>query len=124
MLLNSQFVRFAIVGCVNTLVYYSIYMICMYGLSMHYILSHGTGFVVSFIGSFFLNVYFTYKVRPTWRKFLTFPFTQVVNVSVSTLLLLVFVEWMHLSSAIAPLGAVFITVPITYIVTKKILQPA
>lgn len=122
--LNTPFIRFIIVGCINTGVYYSIYLLSMYGLSMHYIFAHGIGFAISLVVSFFLNVYFTYKVKPTWKKFLTFPFTQVVNVSVSTLFLLVFVEWLYISSSIAPLIAVFFTVPITYIVTKKILQPA
>lgn len=124
MSLNTPFTRFIVVGCINTAVYYGFYIIFMYGLSFHYIASHAIGFIISFVGSFFLNVYFTYNVRPTWKKFLSFPLTQVVNVSTSTLFLLVFVEWFDISSAIAPLFALFFTVPITYIVTKKVLQPA
>ncbi|HLR14763.1 MAG TPA: GtrA family protein [Bacillota bacterium] len=122
-IVNTPFFRFIIVGCINTLVYYTMYLVILYGLSIHYVIAHGIGFVISLVVSFFLNVYFTYKVKPTWKKFLTFPLTQVVNVSTSTLFLLVFVEWFHMSSTIAPLIAVFFTVPITYIVTKKILQP-
>lgn len=123
MSLNTPFTRFIIVGCMNTAVYYTIYIICMYGLSLHYIASHAIGFIISLVGSFFLNVYFTYNVRPTWKKFFSFPLTQVVNVSTSTFFLFLFVEWFYMSSAIAPLFALFFTVPITYIVTKKILQP-
>lgn len=124
MSLNTPFTRFIVVGCINTVVYYGFYIIFMHELSFHYIASHAIGFIISFVGSFFLNVYFTYNVRPTWKKFLSFPLTQVVNVSTSTLFLLVFVEWFDISSAIAPLFALFFTVPITYIVTKKVLQPA
>lgn len=121
-LLNNEFTRFVIVGGLNTANYYLIYLLCYNILGWHYLLSHITGFLISFVISFFLNVYFTYKVKPSWSKFLKFPLTQVVNMSVSSGLVYVFIEWFQINGNIAPLAAVFFTVPITFLVTSKILK--
>lgn len=121
-LLNNEFTRFIIVGGVNTVNYYLIYLLCYNIFDWHYLLSHIIGFLISFVISFFLNVYFTYGVKPTLAKFLKFPLTQVVNMSVSSGLVYVFIEWFQINGNIAPLAAVFFTVPITFIVTSKILK--
>nr|WP_317615981.1 GtrA family protein [Halobacillus halophilus] len=106
----------------NTLNYYIVFLFLHNLLNFHYMAAHITGFLISFVISFFLNTYFTYKVKPTLKKFLQFPLTQVVNVGVSSILVFVLVDLLSLNSNIAPLIAVFFTVPVTFIVTSKILK--
>lgn len=120
--LKGEFVRFVIVGCLNTGFYYAIYLLCLHVFSLHYLAAHFIGFFISMVGSFFLNTYFTYKVKPTLIKFLKFPITQLANTVLSAVFLFVLVEWMHVSSTFAPIVAVFFTVPITFIITGKILK--
>ncbi len=120
--LNTEFSRFVVVGVINTLTYYSIYLVLHKLAGMSYLLAHILGFLISLNASFFLNSYVTYRVRPTLKKYLYFPLTQVVNISVSTVLIYVFVEFVHLSSFIAPFGAVLFTVPITFIVSSRIMK--
>ncbi len=120
--LNTEFSRFVVVGVINTLTYYSIYLVLHKLAGMPYLLAHILGFLISLNASFFLNSYVTYRVRPTLKKYLYFPLTQVVNISVSTVLIYVFVEFVHLSSFIAPFGAVLFTVPITFIVSSRIMK--
>lgn len=119
---NNEFTRFVIVGGLNTANYYLFYVLFYNLIGWHYLPSHILAFFISMVISFFLNVYFTYKVKPTLSKFLMFPFTQVVNMSVSSLLIYVFVDLLHINGNIAPLAAVIFTVPITFIVTSKILK--
>lgn len=114
------FVRFALVGCINTVNYYLLYMLLIY-LGISYLLSHTSAFVMSMVISFFLNCYFTYRVKPTWRKFLQFPLTNVANYAISTTSLFVFVSWMHISPSIAPIIASVLPIPVTYILSKWIL---
>ncbi|MTD31008.1 GtrA family protein [Planomicrobium sp. YIM 101495] len=121
-LLNTEFVRFVIVGVINTLTYYSIYLVLHNIFDLPYLAAHLAGFFISLNISFFLNTYVTYRVRPTWKKYLAFPLTQVVNISVSTALIFIFVEFLSLSSNIAPFAAVLFTVPITFIISSKILK--
>ncbi|MDN7241998.1 GtrA family protein [Planococcus sp. N028] len=120
--LNTEFTRFVVVGVINTLTYYSIYLVLHNIFSLSYLWSHLIGFVISLNASFFLNCYITYKIKPTLKKYLYFPLTQVVNMSVSTILIFIFVEVLHLNSNIAPFAAVLFTVPITFVVSSKILK--
>lgn len=120
--LNTEFSRFVVVGVINTLTYYSIYLVLHKLAGMPYLLAHILGFLISLNVSFFLNSYVTYRVKPTLKKYIYFPLTQVVNISVSTVLIYIFVEFFHLSSFIAPFGAVLFTVPITFIVSSRIMK--
>ncbi|GKW45663.1 GtrA family protein [Planococcus sp. NCCP-2050] len=120
--LNTEFTRFVVVGVINTLTYYSIYLVLHNLFSLPYMAAHLIGFFISLNISFFLNCYVTYKIKPTLKKYLYFPLTQVVNISVSTFLVFVFVEWLQLDSNIAPFAAVIFTVPITFVISSKILK--
>ncbi|KIL43105.1 GtrA family protein [Jeotgalibacillus campisalis] len=119
---NTEFTRFVVVGGINTLNYYAVFLFFHHLLSLHYMVSHLLGFVISLVVSFFLNSYFTYRVKPTLKKFLQFPITQLVNVAVSSSFVFVFVEWLHINSSLAPLMAVVFTIPVTFVVTGKILK--
>ena len=116
----SSFIRFAIVGCINTLNYYLLYILFMF-VGLPYIFSHSAAFGISMIGSFYLNCYYTYKVKPTWKKFIQFPMTYVVNYSVSTLSLFVIVDLLHLNAFIAPIISMLLPIPFTFLVSKWIL---
>lgn len=120
--LNNELTRFILVGGINTLNYYIVFLFFHNLLDFHYMGAHVIGFVVSLVISFFLNTAFTYRVKPTLKKFLQFPLTQLVNVSTSSVLVFLFVEGLKLNSNIAPIIAVFFTVPITFLVTSKILK--
>lgn len=121
-LLQKEFIRFVFVGVINTGTYYGIYLVLHNVFSMPYLAAHLIGFFISLNISFFLNTYFTYRVRPTWKKYLAFPLTQAVNISVSTALIFIFVEFLGLNSNIAPFAAVLFTVPITFVISSKILK--
>ncbi|ARQ06715.1 GtrA-like protein [Macrococcoides canis] len=117
----GRLIKFIIVGVLNTLNYYIVYLLLLKFLSLSYITSHLTGFLVSFIISYFLNCYFVYKVKPTIKKFIQFPLTQIVNMGVQTLLLYIFVELLHIDKVYAPFPALIFTIPVTYLVTTYIL---
>ncbi|API93036.1 GtrA family protein [Virgibacillus pantothenticus] len=119
---GREFLKFIIIGVVNTINYYAVYLLLHLVFDVYYLAAHITGFMVSLVGSFFLNTYFTFKVKPTWGKFLKFPITQLFNFSVTSLFVFVFTELFHVDSKITPLLAVFITVPMTFVITGKILK--
>lgn len=120
--INREFTRFIIVGCLNTATYYFIYLICLHLLYFHYFVAHVIGFTISLIGSFFLNSYFTYQIKPTLAKFIKFPLTQIVNTLASTTILFILIEWLGVNNSFAPLIAVIFTIPITFIMTGRILK--
>lgn len=119
---HAEILKIIIVGGINTLNYYVVYLLLLKLLHIEYMISHITGFIVAFVISYYLNCYFVYRVKPTWRKFISFPITQIVNVSLQTVLLYVFVSWLNLPAEIAPFAGLIITIPITFILSKWILK--
>lgn len=119
---HYEVIKFVIVGGMNTLNYYIVYLCLLKLLEVNYLVSHISGFIISFVISYYLNCYFVYKVTPTWSKFLKFPLTQVVNMGMQTLLLYIFVQWFGISSVIAPFAGLIITIPITFVLSKYILR--
>ncbi|CAC6953275.1 Putative sugar translocase in surface polysaccharides biosynthesis [Staphylococcus aureus] len=120
--MHAEILKFIIVGGINTLNYYVVYLLLLKLLHIEYMISHITGFLVAFMISYYLNCYFVYRVKPTWRKFISFPITQIVNVSLQTVLLYVFVSWLNLPAEIAPFAGLVITIPITFVLSKWILK--
>lgn len=118
--MNNSFIRFAVVGVINTAVYYLFYLSFIF-LTIPYVASHVMAFLISMVGSFFLNCYFTYRTKPTWKKFLAFPLTNVVNFVISTGSLYVIVDWLHMSKEWAPIISMFLPIPFTYLTSKWIL---
>ncbi|MFF7182699.1 GtrA family protein [Streptomyces sp. NPDC008121] len=119
MTVTWQAVRFALVGVVNTATYYGPYLLLV--AWMPYIAAHVVASVFSMIGSFFLTSYFTYRTRPTWRKFLLFPLTNAANFVITTVGVYVLVDLAGVDSRYAPLMAAAAAIPITFLVSRTIM---
>jgi putative flippase GtrA len=119
MTVRIQLVRFALVGVVNTGTYYVLYLLLLTWLP--YIAAHVIAFTLSMIGSFFLNSWFTYRTRPTWRKFLLYPLTNAANFVITTGGVYLLVDVMHFGSRYAPLIAAASAVPITFVVSRAVM---
>ncbi len=120
-LLEKEFWKFNMVGIVNTINYYVLYLLFKEGFHMNYMTAHLLGFFISMIGSFYLNSYFTYQTKPTLKKFLQFPLTYVVNIIVSTLAIYILVQLLSIHENIAPIIATIIAIPFTFLISKMIL---
>ncbi|WP_078910471.1 GtrA family protein [Streptomyces sp. NRRL S-87] len=115
----GQVLRFGLVGGVNTGTFFGIYLLLHPW--MPYFAAYTLAFLLSMVGSFFMNTYFTYRTRPTWKKFLLFPLTQVTNYVVQSVGLYALVAWAGMDSKIAPLAAAVIAIPFTYLIAQRIL---
>lgn len=121
MTVQVQMLRFALVGVVNTGTYYGLYLALLTLLRMPYVAAHVLAFALSMVGSFFLTSYFTYRTRPTWRKFLLFPLTNAANFAVTTSGVYLLVDVWHVGSRYAPLIAAAAAIPVTFVVSRTIM---
>jgi putative flippase GtrA len=119
MTVRVQMVRFTLVGAVNTGTYWGLYLALLTWLP--YVAAHVVAFALSMVGSFFLTSYFTYRTRPTWRKFLLFPLTNAANFVVTTCGVYLLVDVAHFGSRYAPLMAAAAAIPITFVVSRTIM---
>lgn len=115
----AQILRFCLVGGVNTLTFYGCYRLMLPALP--YFAAYTLAFLLSMTGSFLMNTYFTYRTRPTWRKFALFPLTNATNYAVQSAGLFALVDWLRMSEKVAPLLAAAIAIPFTYVLTRRIL---
>ncbi|MBM7789828.1 GtrA family protein [Tenggerimyces flavus] len=121
MVILRQAVRFGLVGVVNTGTYLACYLALR--LVLPYLAAHVLAFAISTVGSFFLNCWFTYRVSPTWKRFLLFPLTTATNFVLTTAGVYVLVEWIGMDERPAPLVAAAAAIPVTFLVSRTILAP-
>ncbi|MFD8816563.1 GtrA family protein [Streptomyces sp. NPDC059627] len=119
--ISGQIITFALVGVVNTATYYGLYLLFL--MYLPYLAAHIIAFMLSMIGSFFLNARFTYRTRPTWRKFLLFPLTNATNFVITTVGVYVIVDMLHAGSKFAPLMASAAAIPVTFVVSRWVMLP-
>jgi putative flippase GtrA len=115
----ARILRFGVVGVINTAVYYACYLALKAFLP--YLAAHVIAFVIAMIGSFFLNCLYTFRIKPTWRKFLLFPLSNLTNFVVTSVGLYVLVGRLHMNSTIAPLVAAAAAIPVTFVVAHYVL---
>ena len=111
--------RFVVVGVVNTGVYYAFYLVAH--AVAPYLVAHLVALAVAMVVSFFLNCYWTFRTRPTWRKFLVFPLTNATNYVLMTVGVVVLVEWLHVGQRIAPLISAVAAIPVTFLLSRWVL---
>lgn len=115
----QEVVRFALVGVANTAIYYGAYLVLLTALP--YLGAHLIAWAISVVGSFFLNCWFTYRVRPSWRRFLYYPLATLVNIFMTTAGVIGLVEWLNVDTRLAPLIAGVAAMPATFVVTRAVL---
>ena len=114
--------RFVVVGLLNTGVYYACYLPLR--TVVYYLVAHVLATAVAMVGSFLLNCYWTFRTRPTWRKFALFPLTNAANYVSTTVGVVVLVEWLSVDQRVAPLIAAVAAIPVTFFLSRYVLVDA
>ncbi len=116
-----QFVKFGIVGLMNNVVSYMIYLILI-SLGMHYTPANIIGFTVSVFNSYYWNnkyVFASNDSRVWWKIFIkTYISYAGTGIVLSNILLFIWIGVLGISPVVAPLINLVATVPINFIVNK------
>ena len=118
-----QFIKFGIVGVSNTLIHYFTYLICIFA-GCHYLIASVIGFLVSVLNAFYWNNKYVFvkeenATRSLWQAFLkTFLSYAGTGLVLENVLLVIWVRFLHVPEAIAPLVTLLITIPINFILNK------
>jgi putative flippase GtrA len=91
---------------------------------MPYLLAHFFAWGVAISVSFFLNCRFTYRVRPTWRRYVLFPLSNLPNVLATSVGVVALVEVLEFDKRVAPLIAGLCAVPFSYLLGKVLMVRA
>jgi putative flippase GtrA len=112
--------KFAAAGVLNTAIYYGTYLLLRSVL--YYLLAHLLAILVSMVFSFFINSLWTFRTRPTWRKFALWPLTNLVNYVITTVGVVFLVQRVGMDQRIAPLVAAAVAIPVTFLLSRRLLM--
>lgn len=117
-----QFVRFALVGLSNSIISYTVYLICL-KLGMHYQLANFLGFTVSVFNAFYWSNKYVFTEDKENRSLVkTFIKTYISYAGTGLILaaglLILWVKILHLPEFIGPVLNLLITVPLNFLINK------
>ena len=101
-----QFVKYVIVGLINTAIYYGIYYL-MLQLGFSYALSLTVGTIAGVINSYFWNKYFTFRTKKrTVAETVKFLIVYGVQYLSNLLIIYLCVEYLGITEELAGLAAI------------------
>lgn len=117
-----QFVKFGIVGVLNTGISLAVYYIFLGIDNRLYLIGNIAGFLLSALNAYWLNHTYVFNARnsKTRGKYILLKtyLAYALSLAISTALLYVFVNYLRISESIAPLCCLLITVPMNYLINK------
>lgn len=117
---GKQFIKFGIVGILNTLIGLGIYYIFIYIDVSLYIAGNTVGFIAGVLNSYYWNNKYVFSkseeghLGPLMRTFAAYGGTFLLG----TALLFIMVQYLHISEWIAPLINLAVTIPLNFLLNK------
>lgn len=117
---HKQFLRFLLIGLVNTVATYILYLFLLQFL--HYSYAYTITFVVGVVLSYFLTSIFVFKAKLSIRKGISYPLVYLVQYLVGLLVLHICVKMLGLPAWFSGIVVVLVAVPITFVLSRFILS--
>lgn len=118
--LKNKFIKFIGAGVINTIFSYLLYVVLVLFLS--YQISYAISFVFGIVLSFILNTKYVFEVEQTIKKFVLFPFVYLVQYLLGAFMMTFIVEAIGINKFFAPLFVTLCLLPVSYLLSKKVLQ--
>lgn len=117
---KKQFIRFIVVGCINTFSGYGVYLLL--NIYFSYTFAFSIGYLVGLITSYFLSANWVFEAGTSIKSFVLFPLVYLVQYVISFVLLKFLIEKMHMHESLAPLLVTGLTIPITFLSSKLLFK--
>jgi len=105
-----QFIKFGIVGVINTVLDYMLFATFFYLLDIHYLWANAMSFSIAVTNSYVLNRRWTFRSdNPRWQKeAIKFLIINIIGLGISELILFIFVEHFQVHQLLAKVGAIVV----------------
>ena len=115
---NLYLIRFIILGVINTILTYFLYLILLFLLP--YVWAYSITYLFGLTISYFLSSYWVFKKNIAIKSGMYFLIYHLSNYLVNIMALWIFIDLIGLSEKIAPLITISLLTPIFYLISKKI----
>ena len=118
--MRHEIVRFLLVGAINTLLTYLLYLLLLtfLGYQTAYSITYCAGIALSY----FLNIHFVFKKRVSLASFLKFPAVYVIQYALGAAMLWLLVSTAGIPPSLAIIGVIIVTIPVTFLASRFILN--
>lgn len=119
----SQFLKFGLVGILNTALTYAVFFILV-KLNIHYQIANAIGFVIGVLNSYYWNNRYVFTTKEGEKRnhfkalLKTFAAYGITGLLLQSFFLWLFVEHFGIDSLIAQLFSLCITVPTNFVLNK------
>ncbi len=118
--LVSVTLRFLLGGALNTGLTLVLYWVLLRFL--HYQWAYLASFCAGILLSYLINTRYVFRAKHNWWKFAVFPLIYLVTYALGALALKLSVGHLGVPAAIGPLISIAVTLPVSFILSKLLLQ--
>ncbi|MCR4952160.1 MAG: GtrA family protein [Solobacterium sp.] len=118
---TGRFLTFGLIGGFNTVLAQVLYMIFV-KLGVQVSLASIAGDVLSMASSYFLNMKFTWRMKPSWRTAVTFPLSYLPGTAIAALAVWIISDVCGGPEIYAKLLSLPFTIPLNYLVMGFIVK--
>ncbi|AOY67065.1 GtrA family protein [Xanthomonas euvesicatoria pv. euvesicatoria] len=113
--------RFLLGGALNTGLTLALYWVLLD--FMYYQWAYLASFCAGILLSYLINTRYVFRAQHSWLKFAAFPVIYLVTYAVGALALKISVGHLGVPAAVGPLISIVVTLPVSFILSKLLLQP-
>ena len=118
---GKRWLRFLLGGVVNTAFSYAAY------LSLKTLLAYQLAYIIAYalgvVFAYWFNARWVFRVPLSWKGLFAYPVVYVIQYLLSALFLGVLVEMFGINANFAPIFVVVALLPITYLMSRFVLNP-
>ncbi|WP_166923217.1 GtrA family protein [Xanthomonas sp. 60] len=115
---KSSILRFLASGAANTACTYVLYLALL--RFVDYRISYTTSYLAGIVLAYVLNRFFVFRSSKGWRSVALFPLVYAAQYIAGILITSFWVEAADLPRELAPLAAIFITIPMTFLMSRLV----
>jgi putative flippase GtrA len=116
---DAAALRFLLGGAANTALGYVLYLLL--NLFLDYRWAYSISFAAGIVLSFVINSVFVFRQPLRWRRLVVYPVVYAIQYCVGLAAIWLFVAVLRQPEHWAPLAAIALSLPITYIATRFVL---
>ncbi|TKJ73431.1 GtrA family protein [Pseudomonas sp. CFBP13508] len=117
---NVEFIKFLIVGSINTGAGYIFYLAFIQVMAYTY--AYSLSYALSVVVSYVLNARIVFNEPLSLKKLLAFPLVYIVQYITGLCLVYIAVEKLSAPPVLAPLLVVIVTLPLTFLIARLIVK--